>query len=100
MLTLIKNYSDELKTQKRINVKKILSLKEVINKTIYDITFKFKDISELKKLNNLSEKGAETNIKIVVHNKDKILQFRLKNKRKIDNKLINSLNLEKNVFLD
>ena len=54
----------------------------------------------MKKLNNLSEKGAETNIKIVVHNKDKILQFRLKNKRKIDNKLINSLNLEKNVFLD
>ena len=100
MITLIKNYSDELKTQKRINVKKIISLKEVINKTIYDITFKFKDISELKKLNNLSEKGAETNIKIVVYNKDKILQFRLKNKRKIDNKLINSLNLEKNVFLD
>ena len=100
MLTLIKNYSDELKTQKRINVKKIISLKEVINKTIYDIAFKFKDVSELEKLKNLSEENAETNIKIVVYNKDKTLQFRLKNKRKIDNKLINSLNLEKNVFLD
>ena len=30
MITLIKNYVDENKSQKRINVKKIISLKELI----------------------------------------------------------------------
>ena len=48
MITLIKNYSDENKSQKRINVKKIISLKELINKQIKNITFKFNNIKDLK----------------------------------------------------
>ena len=56
MLTLIKNYSDDDKSQKRINVKKIISLKELINKPIKNITFKFKNIKEFKKLKNLKKK--------------------------------------------
>ena len=50
MITLIKNYSDENKSQKRINVKKIISLKELINKQIKNITFKFNNIKEFKKI--------------------------------------------------
>ena len=45
MLTLMKNYIDENKSQKRINVKKIISLKELTNKQIKNITFKFLKIN-------------------------------------------------------
>ena len=45
MLTLMKNYIDEKKTQKKINVKKIITLKEVINKPINLLNFKFSDLS-------------------------------------------------------
>ena len=50
MITLIKNYSDENKSQKRINVKKMISLKELTNKQIKNITFKFNNIKEFKKI--------------------------------------------------
>ena len=100
MLTLIKNYTDENKTQKRINVKKIISLKDVINKPIKTITFKFVDLQEIEKLENLEIKGGETEIKILVIKKDKILKFSLNDKRKINYKLLNSLNLTENVIIE
>ena len=100
MLTLIKNYSDEAKTQKKINVKKIISLKELINKPIKNITFKFKKIEDIQMLKNLSNKNAETVVKIIVEEEDKTRIFQLKDKRKINNQLINSLNLNKNIVLN
>ena len=100
MLTLIKNYSDEAKTQKKINVKKIISLKELINKPIKNITFKFKKIEDIQMLKNLSNKNAETVVKIIVEEEDKLQIFQLKDKRKINNQLINSLNLYKNIVVD
>ena len=100
MLTLIKNYSDENKTQKRINVKKIVSLNEVIDSPINNIALKFDDINEIQKLCNLSNIDAQTDINFTLKKDDQIISFRLKNKRKVDNKLINSLNLEKNIVIN
>ena len=53
MLTLVKNYIDESKIQKRTNVKKMVLLKELIDKPIKNITFKFNDLKEFEKLKNL-----------------------------------------------
>ena len=100
MLTLIKNYSDENKSQKRINVKKLVSLKELTHKPIKNITFKFKNFNELKKLKNLSLIDGETNIKILLSENDQIVTFNLKNKRKLNNQLLNTLNLVENVLID
>ena len=100
MLTLIKNYSDDNKTQKRINVKKMISLKELTNKPIKNITFKFNKIDDIKKLKNLSHENAETEIKILFHRDDAIHKFQLKGKRKVNNQLLNSLNLVENVLID
>ena len=96
MLTLIKNYTDDNKFEKRINVKKILSLKDVINKPINKIVFKFKDFKDLIKLKKLNLKDGETEVKVYVESDDKIIKFKLKEKRKIDYNLLNTLNLEKN----
>ena len=96
MLTLIKNYTDDNKFEKRINVKKIVSLKDVINKPINKIVFKFKDFKDFIKLKKLNIKDGETEVKVFIESDDKIIKFKLKEKRKIDYNLLNTLNLEKN----
>ena len=100
MLTLVKNYSDENKTQKRINVKKIISLDELINKPIKVITFKFNDSEGLLKLKDLSAKEGETEVKILLEKDDKIHKFEFKSKRKINYQLLNTLNLAENIVLE
>ena len=100
MITLIKNYSDENKIQRRINVKKIVSLKYIINKPIKNITFKFNNYKDVAKLKKLSQKDGETYIKILIERDDKILSFQLKNKRKLNNSLLNTFNLVENIIID
>ncbi len=100
MITLIKNYVDENKSQKRINVKKIISLKELTNKQIKNITFKFDNIKDFEKIKNLSSKDGETEVKILLDKDKKIHRFSLKNKRKVNNQLLNTLNLEENVVIE
>ena len=100
MLTLMKNYIDEDKSQKRINVKKMINLKEVTVKQIKNVTFKFNNVEDVMQLTNLALKDSETNVKILLDKDNKIHKFQLKNKRNINNKLLNSLNLHKNVVID
>ena len=100
MITLIKNYSGENKVQRRINVKKIVSLKDIINKPIKNITFKFNNYKDVAKLKKLSQKDGETDIKILIERDDKLLSFQLKNKRKLNNSLLNTFNLVENVIID
>ena len=100
MITLIKNYINDDRSQKRINVKKIISLNNLINKQIKNIVFKFNNVDDLKRLKNLSTKDGETVVQILLNQSDKILKFRLKDKRKINNQLLNSLNLIENVDVE
>ena len=100
LLTLIKNFTDENKTQKRVNVKKIISLNELTNQQIKNITFKFSDIESMKKLKKLSNIDGETDVKLIYYKDDKIHEFKFKSKRKVNNQLINSLNLEENIFIE
>ena len=99
MLTLMKNYIDENKNQKRINVKKIILLKDIIDKPIKNITFKFKNIVDLKGLKKLSKKDAETVVKVLLEEKERTILFQLKDKRKVTNRLLNITNLDKNVLV-
>ena len=98
MLTLMKNYIDEKKTQKKINVKKIITLKEVINKPIDLLKLKFNDLSELQKIKSLKKDEAKTSIKFELHDKQNKLVFDLKDKRKIDFKQLNSLKIKENLI--
>ena len=100
ILTLIKNYSDQENDQKRINVKKMTSLNEIINTPIKNITFKFDNLNELQKLKDLKTENAKTNVKVIFNTNNEILTFTLKNKRKINNQLLNSLNLMENVIAE
>ena len=100
MLTLIKNYKDNDKTQKRINVKSIVSLHDALNKQLKNITLNFDNINEIHKLKKLDKKNGETVIKVLINKNDEIFTFQLKDKRFVSNKLLNALNLDKNLIND
>lgn len=100
MVTLMKNYSDDQKTQKRINVKKIVSLKEIINSDFDEIKFKINSLDELSKLNSLSKKNGKTKIYFeIAENKNNYI-FSLQDKRHINNTLINDLKIRENIIID
>ena len=44
--------------------------------------------------------GHKTDVKILLEEGDKILKFQLKHKRKINNQVLNSMNLMENVLID
>ena len=100
MITLIKNFVDNNKTQKRINVKKMMSLKELTNKQIKNITFKFSNIEDFHKIKKLSTINGETEINILFYKDNKIHKFKLKDKRNLNNNQLNTLNLAENVVID
>ena len=100
MITLMKNYSDEAKTKKKINVKKIVTLKEVINSNFDELKFKINSIEELTKLKSLSRKDGKTKITFQISDNHNNYTFILKDKRNIDNNLINELKIRENILLD
>ena len=91
ILTLTKSISEEQNRLKRINVDKIASLKDLLNKPINEVTFNLKSMRELKEISKLLSKNGDTLIKIKLNDKDDNFDFRLRNKRKIDRKSINLL---------
>ena len=54
----------------------------------------------MKKLKKLSSIDGETDVKVIYYKDDKIHEFKFKSKRKVNNQLINSLNLEENIFIE
>ena len=65
-----------------------------------NITFKFNNIEELKKIKNLNVKDGKTDVNILLDKDNKTHKFQLKDKRKVNNQLLNSLNLHENVVID
>lgn len=92
IITLVKNLSDEENRFKKINVKKIALLKELINKPIKEIQFKSENIKFFKSIFNLSKTNAQTEVKLVIKDNGKNLIFKLKDKRYIDRKTLESMN--------
>ena len=100
MITLMKNYTDEAKTQRKINVKKIVTLKEVLISNFDELKFNINNLEELKKLKNLSKKDGKTKIIFQISDEDNNYTFVLNDKRYIDNNLINKLKIRENILLD
>ena len=83
--------------KKRINVRKILSLNDVINQPYSKVTIELKkdyDIDEIKEL--LSNKG-ETEIKLLIRDKNSQALFSLQENRKFDLNHLKALKAKKYV---
>ena len=96
----MKNYTDEEKTQRKINVKKIVTLKEVLNSNFDELKLKINSLEELTKLKRLSKKDGKTKITFQISDEDKNYTFALNDKRNIDNNLINELKIRENIIID
>jgi DNA polymerase III subunit alpha len=100
ILTLTKTtLGDESKT-KRINVRKIASLKDLFNSSIKEITFDIKSKEELSEIKNYLDEKGNTIVNINISNEFENLKFKLKNSRNIDRKSINILrNKQFNLYI-
>ena len=91
ILTLIKSISNDENRSKRINVQKIASLKELVDKPINMVVFNLKSLKELDEISKFLPDVGETLIKIKLSDDNNNFDFQLKNKRNIDRKTINLL---------
>ncbi len=97
MITLFKNYVDANKIQKKVNIRKIISMKEVIDKPLDKVMIKIKNIEDITKINNFSLEAGKTKVIIDVEVDKKRMSFQLNEKRKIDHKMLNLMRNEKNI---
>ena len=84
VLTLQKDKITGNPTKKRINVRKILSLDEVINKPYSKVTIELKSNYNLKEISELLSNTGETEINLIIKNKNKQSYYSLQNNRKFD----------------
>ena len=97
MITLVKNYVDESKIQKKINIRKIIAMKEVIDKPIDEVKIEIKNIDDITKINKFCLEPGKTKVIIDVKADKKKMSFQLSEKRKIDHKMLNLMRNEENI---
>ena len=88
VITLFKETKTE---QKRVNVKKIISLDNLLNSNYKRVSIEINDNSDFNELKKLLETKGETEIKIVLKGNDNKFTFKLENLRKFDLKLFNEV---------
>ncbi len=97
VLTLQKDRVNGEGTKKRINIKKILSLDEVINKPYAKVTIELKNDYNLDEIKNLLSIKGETKINLIVKNKNKQAHYLLQENRKFDFNQLKALKAKKYV---
>ena len=84
-------------TKRRINVKKILNLDEVINKPYSKVTIELKDNYNLNEIKSLLSTRGETKINLVIREKNQQAHFTLQENRKFDLNQLKALKAKKYV---
>jgi len=91
VLTLQKDKIIGDDTKKRINVRKILSLDEVINKPYSKVTIELKNNHNLDEIWEILSINGDTKINLVIKDKNKEAYYSLQNNRKFDLKHLKAL---------
>jgi DNA polymerase III subunit alpha len=91
VLTLQKDRIIGDATKKRINVKKILSLNEVINKPYSKVTIELKTNYNLSEISKLLADNGDTEINLIIKDQNKQAYYSLQNNRKFDLKHLKAL---------
>ncbi len=84
VLTLQKDkiVGDEIK--RRINIKKIISLDDMINKPYTKVTIELKDNYKINEIKEILSKNGDTRINLVINIQNKKVNYLLQNNRKFD----------------
>ena len=89
VLTLQKEKNNTEGAQKRINIRKIVDLADLVNKTYESVSIELNDKKMLRDLNDLLKNSGETKINVVLKEKNKNYLFELEKSRKFDFNLFN-----------
>jgi DNA polymerase III subunit alpha len=91
ILTLVKSISNDENRFKRLNVQKIASLKDLFNSPINEVSFDVKSNEEINEISKLLNDNGKTTVNICLTTEDRKLEFKLKNRRNLDRKLLSLL---------
>ena len=91
ILTLVKNIINDENRFKRLNVRKIGSLKDLFNSPINEASLDIKSEKDMNEISKLINEDGKTSININLMDHDKTLKFRLKNTKNLDRKSLNLL---------
>ena len=84
VLTLQKEKKKIGNTPGRVNIRKLVDLSDLVNKTYENVLIELSDKKMLKELNELLYKTGETKINVILKNNSKNYKFELKQARKFD----------------
>jgi len=94
LLTVIKDKENSENRFRRINVRKIVNLDDVVKKNYNNVHIELKTIESLQQLYEKIKEKGESKIKISIEKEDKNYLFELKEKRKFDYETLKNLNKE------
>ena len=84
VLTLQKDKSITDISKRRINIRKILSLDDIINKPYSKITIELKENYNINEIKQILKKEGQTEISLIINKKNQRIYFNLQNPRKFD----------------
>ena len=84
VLTLQKDKITKESAQRRINVKKILSLDDIINKPYQKVTIELNENYKIEEIKTLLQNEGQTEIDLIINDKGKKIHYNLQNSRKFD----------------
>ena len=90
ILTLFKDINNN-KTQQRINVKKILSINEMVNSDYKKISIELNNNYDLEELKNFLKEKGKTEVNLILKKNGEKLIFKLLNNRKFNMNLFNKV---------
>ena len=75
-------------SQRRINIKKILSLNDLINKPYSKITIELNNNYNLAELKNILQNEGQTEVSLIIYDQNKKIHYNLQKPRKFDFNLL------------
>ena len=84
VMTLQKDKISEEQVKRRINVKKIVSLEEVINQRYSEVTIELNKDYKIEEIKKILSGSGQTKINLVINDKNKKASYSLQNNRKFD----------------
>ena len=97
VLTLQKDRLLNENTKKRINVKKILSLDDMINQPYSKVTIELNEDFKIDEIKEILANNGDTKINLVFRNNNKLASYSLQNNRKFDLNHLKALKAKKYV---
>ena len=91
VLTLQKDKLISETNQRRINIRKILNLNEIVNKSYEHVCIELNPNYNLNELKSVLKEEGKTQIKLVIIDKNKSFSFKLEKTRKFDLNIFNSV---------